>query len=420
MSATNRSKKPDFNFASTRDLFQVNHSNNDFKFERVEKESGHKQTNRQKLKNKSRNFSESFVTEDEEEASQSFKINSKDKKLFYFKKISSLDQPDSPIYVKKSNIFFSEDNNPFIVKPVPVRTRKISHLNDDDEYENFESCSTVKKSYDFKTKIYSFNQNEDQYLEEKYFRLLQKDQPKFILTCCPKETLIRCNIHVEKKMYSEYVLYLESAQYDPNEPIGFTKHKKSVISSAYSLKTTDFSRYNEVVKLGELHSNLKRSNYDLIRWYENKEEESDHDRSYDEEKTDKDFIEANKKHKKYFELNFNNKLIGEIKPKDVNLVLNLFKENLASLSPNKLLKKKYIVSKHPKYDPKTKNFTLDFKDRAQLPSSNNVQLINKNDPYENVILQIGKVKDKKYTLDFTYPFSIFSAFGFAVSCLTHN
>lgn len=416
MSATNRSKKSDLNFFITKDSNEVKISNGTFDFEENEKEVEKRETNRRTHKKEKKKKSEYLTTEDEENAYQNFKINSKNKQFFFSKKIQS----ESFDNMKKSNFYFSDDNNPFIVKSVPARTRKISHLNDDDEYDNFESFSTVKKSYDFKTKIYLFNQNEDKYLEEKYFKLLQQNQTKFLITCCPKETKIQCNILVEKKIYSEYVLYLESDQFDPNEPISFTKHKKSVISSAYSFKTTDISRYNEIVKLGELHSNLKRSNYDLIGWYENKEEESDHDRSYDEEKTDKDFIETNKKHKKYFKLNFSNKLIGELKPKDINLVLNLFKENLATLNSNKKSKKKNIVSKHPEYDSKTKTYTMDFQDRAMLPSSNNIQLIDKYDPYESVILQIGKIKDNRYTLDFTYPFSIFSAFGFAVSCLTHN
>lgn len=421
MSATNRSTKSGSGLVSSRDLIYADLSET-FKYERAQQESNQKKSQKKRPKLKeNRKTHQASTSEEEEIASQNYTINSKDKKLFYSKKINSLNQPENENNSKKSKFHFNEDNNPFIVKPVPIRTRKISHGLDDDEDDHFDSLPNIKKSYDFKTKIYSFGQNEDQYLENKYYAILQKDQTKFLITCCPKETLVRCNIRVEKRIYSEYLLYLESDHYDPNEPISFTKHKKSVISSAYSFKTTDFSRYNEIVKLGELHSNLKRSNYDLIGWYEDKQDESDHDHSYDEEKTvEEGSAELRKKHKKYFELNFTNKLIGDLKPKDVNVVLNLFRENLASLRPNKGYKRKYLVSKHPEYDPKSKTYTMDFKDRALLPSTNNVQITDKNDPYQNVVLQIGKIKEKTYTLDFTYPFSIFSAFGFAVSCLTHN
>ncbi|RNA27207.1 tubby-related 3 isoform X1 [Brachionus plicatilis] len=404
MSATNRSSKPSSGLVSSRDLIYADLSET-FEYERRQKETDQKKIIR--IRAKTKEYSKKilpFASEDEESISANFKVNSKDKKLFYFKNKSALNQPDMETSSKRSEFHFAEDSNPFIVRSVPMRTRKNSHGLDDDDFENFETHSSTKKSYDYKTKIYSFDLNEDRYLEKKYFGILLRDQAKFLITCCPKETLVRCNIRVEKRMYSEYFLYLESDQYDPNEPICFTKHKKSVISSAYSFKTTDFSRYNEIVKLGELHSNLKRSNYDLIGWYEHRQDESDHDHSYDEEKTVQD--EPRQKHKKYFELNFNNKLIGDLKPKDVNVVLNLFRENLAPLKPNKEFKKKNLVSKHAEFDPKTKTFTMDFKDRAQMPSTNNIQLTDKNDPYKNIVLQMGKIKEKTYTLDFTYPFKV--------------
>ena len=121
----------------------------------------------------------------------------------------------------------------------------------------------------------------------------------------------------------------------------------------------------------------------------------------------------------YFDLEYNNKVIGRSKPKDINLNLNVCKRSKHE-DADAQFKHKHLNTKKPTFDTKTKTYKLDFKGRAKLPSTNNLQIIDEaNDPAE-ILLQLGKMKSKHYSLDFSYPFCAFTAFGLAISCLSRN
>jgi hypothetical protein len=139
--------------------------------------------------------------------------------------------------------------------------------------------------------------------------------------------------------------------------------------------------------------------------------------------------------RKYFELEYFNKVFGRSKPKEI--LLDLTVSNASSgggaddsvaleprgrpLTSTSLRRNKHftLVTKKPEFDKESKTYRLDFDGRVHLPSSSNVQLVEERDT-DSVILQLGKFDNKTYSVDFQYPFNAFAAFGFAISCLSRG
>ncbi|CAF0715602.1 unnamed protein product [Brachionus calyciflorus] len=315
-----------------------------------------------------------------------------------------------------SRCSFQDDDDDREIETSSSNESEIEEIKTDDSFKSLKNFNTKDKSNHEKLpKINTFIRDLDIDSEKKYFDLLYLDQAKFLISSCPKNSLVRCKIKVVKNFYTEYFLYLEDKE-NSNEPLCFTRRKKSLASSAYSFKTK--GKNNEVIKLGELHSNLKRNKYALIGCYDS--EESEFEDLNNEEIKNNNHHESEKLNKNYFSLFFNNKMMGDLRPKEIFMEMNMYQENLAIMTTNKIFLKEQLLTKRPEYDPESKTFIMDFNGRAELPSTNNIQLILKDDTNKKVALQIGKLKEKTYSLDFSYPFSIFSAFGLAVSCLSHN
>ncbi len=140
--------------------------------------------------------------------------------------------------------------------------------------------------------------------------------------------------------------------------------------------------------------------------------------------------DPNGKSKPYFNIEYNNKMIGKSRPKDltINLVVGGSQSEIRSFNNNEndggsLSRRKqqyvHLMTKKAEWDLETKTYTLDFKGRAEEPSTNNLQIVDESSK-QNVLLQLGKMSSKCYSLDYTYPFNAFSAFGLAVSCLSRN
>lgn len=84
-------------------------------------------------------------------------------------------------------------------------------------------------------------------------------------------------------------------------------------------------------------------------------------------------------------------------------------------------------NKKPSWNPAINAFTLEFQGRAQLPSVHNFQLAlqspsfvpsSKDDGTDApCVLQLGKVEDDKYNMDFGFPLSTFQAFAICISVM---
>ncbi|CAD8186443.1 unnamed protein product [Paramecium pentaurelia] len=74
-----------------------------------------------------------------------------------------------------------------------------------------------------------------------------------------------------------------------------------------------------------------------------------------------------------------------------------------------------FMNRKPKWNEKTKSFTLNFYDRVKVSSIKNFQLIQINEQPEQIYIQLGKENDGKFNLDFQKPFSPLQAFMIALA-----
>lgn len=74
-----------------------------------------------------------------------------------------------------------------------------------------------------------------------------------------------------------------------------------------------------------------------------------------------------------------------------------------------------LVNKNPQWNDGLQAYVLDFHSRVTMASVKNFQLIDENDPKENVLLQFGRVAKDEFTMDISYPLSPLQGFGI---CLT--
>ncbi|KAJ7532938.1 hypothetical protein O6H91_13G026400 [Diphasiastrum complanatum] len=89
-----------------------------------------------------------------------------------------------------------------------------------------------------------------------------------------------------------------------------------------------------------------------------------------------------------------------------------------------------LRSKVPAWDMHQRCWSLDFKGRASMPSMHNFQIISASSSSsedqsttsseEIIVLQVGKIGKRLYTLDFCYPLSAFQAFAICLSSFATN
>ena len=295
-------------------------------------------------------------------------------------------------------------------------SNNISEIVDSEENENnFAEIEIMSDS------ITHPNIRPEDYFQLNYFKLLKTNILDFIQTPPPKGYQIRCKLVINKGIFNEYLFYIETAD-NKDFLIMSTSRKKTSPSLCFAINTVNSNDPKNTIKFGRLTANLARSSYSLVG-------------NLDE--SDNEIIEATsprpksavKKENciKYFNLDYNYKIIGYSKPKDlaVDLLLidqidqhNIDESSITTMF-NRVSKNKVFVSKKPEFDPVSKKFKLDFKGRAKLPSSNNVQIIE--DSKQNaIVFQLGKVLTKHYNCDFAYPMNAFQAFGIAISCISRN
>lgn len=111
-----------------------------------------------------------------------------------------------------------------------------------------------------------------------------------------------------------------------------------------------------------------------------------------------------------FELSYRKQSIIRPMPKELDIYLNT--ENMDCFNHK-------LMTKPPEYNTRHKSYMLDFKGRIKKSSSNNMQIINPNKA-DKILWQLGKMESKHYILDFRYPFTAFTAFATALSCLTRT
>jgi hypothetical protein len=241
-----------------------------------------------------------------------------------------------------------------------------------------------------------------------------------------------------------------------------TQRKKTSASVQYSINM--LTETDSYFKFGRLNSNFTRTKYILMGNFNGTDSSEGGGASSDAFNDSSDFFdnakeETNRKERKhsnlissmsdssnnehhqirkYFDLEYFNKVFGRSKPKDILLDLTLNNpqsgiDELRTATERKssaistsfsIRRNKHVmlVTKKAEYDSETKTFRLDFDGRVKLPSTSNVQMVDEKKPNaaEGVLLQLGKCDSKTYAVDYQYPFTAFAAFGFAISCLSRG
>lgn len=279
-------------------------------------------------------------------------------------------------------------------------------------------------------------------MSHSYFSLLhEKRILKFIDKIAPNELMIRSRVYVTKGVFNEYMMQIDGNSSNESYPILVTRRKKSHTNLFYYVNVIE---RNSPLKFGRLTANFTRSKYMLIGNLKPKSPSLDDENGvvgpaesayFDEQESgDGGLI------RKYFELEYFNKVFGQAKPKDIQMDMSVKEDddetseyvsssvsrlrrgestdssNMPRRRVNKHLK---LTTKKPIFDPESRTFRSDFEGRARLPSTNNVQMALESDP-DRVVWQLGKWDSKCFNVDYSYPFNAFSAFSLAISCLSRN
>ena len=76
-----------------------------------------------------------------------------------------------------------------------------------------------------------------------------------------------------------------------------------------------------------------------------------------------------------------------------------------------------LCNKVPAWNSQIQAYTLEFSGRAEVPSVHNFQLHNEQG---NIVLQLGKVNDYEYNMDYSHPLTSFQAFAVCISVMDRS
>merc|ERR1719445_636833 len=95
---------------------------------------------------------------------------------------------------------------------------------------------------------------------------------------------------------------------------------------------------------------------------------------------------------------------------------DIISSNCHKLIDNKSLNNKVMLmrNKLPTWNAQINAYTLEFGGRALVPSVHNFQLV---DNKKNVVLQLGKVSEFEFNVDFSFPLSSYQAFSICLSVI---
>ena len=293
----------------------------------------------------------------------------------------------------------------------------------------------ITSSFDKRPSVVSLGYMPTNDLSLSYFNLMRSgDMTSFAADICPPpNTMIRAKVFLEKGFFNEYTFFIENPK-GKDVPVMSTRRKKSSTNLSYWFNI--LNQTGPLLKFGKLSSNFTRSKYFLIGHIkEGKEDAADFNEADEPEqggnrnrrrsitnseassRTNSNLI------RKYFDLEIINKIFGQSKPKEISMDLCVPNEDRLNTNLSQSLRKTNkrikLVTRKPDYDPSTKKFLLDFDGRAKLPSTSNLQIIEE-EKNDEILLQLGKFDQQNYSLDFCQPFTAFSAFGFAVACLSRG
>lgn len=237
------------------------------------------------------------------------------------------------------------------------------------------------------------------------------DDLDFVNRQAPEDfTMIRCQIivHANKLTTNDYELWLEN--YPRDSPLLWSQSKRAAVTGVSisintNLITDTQSTTNKykAKKIGKLKSDLNRFTYELTQV-------SEHDFTLQSA-----------------QLFFRKQSLTSPTPKELDVFLRALPHG-GDLRGEHVFK---LGTKSPEYDRASKSYKLDFHGRAKKVSYNNMQISYRPEledsssssssssaETERIVWQLGKVRKNHYILDYAYPFTMFTAFGTALTCMT--
>jgi hypothetical protein len=334
-------------------------------------------------------------------------------------------------------------------KQEDVESTKTAFVISEMKLNKRDSVDTLKKSdapnQEKEIEVHPGNEKEpiettdrkEKYNSSDYMGLAKKNIIDYIQTPAPAEFMIRCKILVETGVFNNYLFYLENYRGRGDDLLLMSTRRKKASTSLYfrieAFESANIGSGGHFIDFGKVTSNFGRSSYTLIGNLDNEDDENMSQSSSNLQSSNRTESrmsdKKNANSRKYFDLEYNNKIIGQTKPKDIRLEmlvndsLNEIANTNASVIENTFQRGKNkrvtLITKKPEFDPATKKYRLDFSGRARMASSNNMQIIDGSNP-SKVLFQLGKKKSKFYYCDYTYPFTAFQAFGLAISSLSRG
>jgi len=191
-----------------------------------------------------------------------------------------------------------------------------------------------------------------------FYDLASKNVISFIKTPGPKHQMIKCKVFIKKAIINEYFFYLEL----PNAAnLLLMKSSRNAVNLFSNNFLIDVFINKNFTKFGKLQFNLARNNYFLTGISKSSQN-----------------LNSNKK---YLDLDYNHKIFGKAKPKQLTAEILISEQpeesndspvvssqtntgSIACMFEKKINRRVPLATKKPVFDEQIKKYKLDFDGRA--------------------------------------------------------
>ena len=104
---------------------------------------------------------------------------------------------------------------------------------------------------------------------------------------------------------------------------------------------------------------------------------------------------------------------------DNSIIINKEESLLDQFKKDNYGKMIHLINKQPSWNNSIKSYVLKFSKKITTNSMKNFQLLDPNNR-GNVIMESGKMEVDTFSMDITWPMSIFQAYGIALSSFNYS
>lgn len=254
------------------------------------------------------------------------------------------------------------------------------------------------------------------YDDEDIFKLLVRDTSKFVHEKPRRGLIIQCRIKRIKSVLPEYIMYLETC--GRLIPLMICSSKLVTTKSYNYIDCVEIGIDNNDIDVNKLERRtigiLKSVNSRFLADQFVLKNTAKKKQSVSKNKISDAETES---YQEYLKVAYEKPLLKFYKPLGITIHLTVIRSENDYMNDDGF--KEYqlnLCNKEPEYDKVKKKYYLDFSNRVMEASTHNTQIVHPNEP-RTLLLQMGKFNKNEYVCDYTYPFTAFQAFGFALSKL---